>query len=72
MQAAAASQKVKNPIFEARAKSFGVGNVPKPVKDLTRFVKWPQYVRTQRQLRVLKMRLKVPPGMSSTTSCAGL
>jgi large subunit ribosomal protein L7Ae len=63
MQMAAAPAKQKNPLFEPRTKTFGVGNVPKPVKDLTRFVKWPQYVRTQRQLRVLKMRLKVPPGM---------
>jgi hypothetical protein len=62
LQAAAAQAKPKNPLFEPRPKQFGVGNVPKPVKDLTRFVKWPQYVRTQRQLRVLKMRLKVPPG----------
>jgi large subunit ribosomal protein L7Ae len=28
---------------------------------LHRFVKWPQYVRLQRQKRVLSMRLKVPP-----------
>jgi hypothetical protein len=62
LQAAAAQVKPKNPLFEPRPKTFGVGNTPKPVKDLTRFVKWPQYVRTQRQLRVLKMRLKVPPG----------
>lgn len=26
-----------------------------------RFVKWPKYVRLQRQRRVLSMRLKVPP-----------
>jgi large subunit ribosomal protein L7Ae len=62
LQTTAAAAKPKNPLFEASPKVFGVGNIPKPVKDLTRFVKWPKYIRTQRQLRVLRMRLKVPPG----------
>ena len=62
-QATAAAAKPKNPLFESTPKTFGVGNIPKPVKDLTRFVKWPKYIRTQRQKRVLRMRLKVPPGM---------
>ena len=57
-----AAAKPKNPLFEPSPKTFGVGNIPKPVKDLTRFVKWPKYIRTQRQLRVLRIRLKVPPG----------
>lgn len=39
----------------------GLGGVPLPKRDLHRFVKWPQYVRLQRQKRVLSMRLKVPP-----------
>lgn len=39
----------------------GLGGAPKPKRDLHRFVKWPQYVRLQRQKRVLSMRLKVPP-----------
>ena len=30
-------------------------------KDLSRFVKWPKYVRLQRQKRILMKRLKVPP-----------
>ena len=30
-------------------------------RDLTRFVKWPQYIRVQRQRSVLLKRLKVPP-----------
>lgn len=41
--------------------SAGLGGAPKPKRDLHRFVKWPQYVRLQRQKRVLSMRLKVPP-----------
>ena len=39
----------------------GLGGTPLPKRDLHRFVKWPQYVRLQRQKRVLSMRLKVPP-----------
>jgi hypothetical protein len=39
----------------------GLGGVPPPKTDLHRFVKWPKYVRLQRQKRVLSMRLKVPP-----------
>jgi hypothetical protein len=30
-------------------------------RDLTRFVKWPKYVRIQRQKRIILQRLKVPP-----------
>lgn len=39
----------------------GLGAAPPPKTDLHRFVKWPKYVRLQRQKRVLQMRLKVPP-----------
>jgi hypothetical protein len=37
----------------------GLGGAPAPKRDLRRFVKWPKYVRIQRQRRVLSMRLKV-------------
>lgn len=39
----------------------GLGAAPPPKTDLHRFVKWPKYVRLQRQKRVLQLRLKVPP-----------
>ena len=32
-------------------------------KPLNRFVKWPKYIRIQRQRAVLKKRLKVPPAV---------
>ncbi|KAJ8939121.1 hypothetical protein NQ318_012361, partial [Aromia moschata] len=32
-----------------------------PPRDLSRFVKWPKYIRIQRQKAVLQKRLKVPP-----------
>jgi large subunit ribosomal protein L7Ae len=64
-----ASKPVKevNPLFEKRPKNFGVGGVPPPKTDLRRYVKWPKYVRIQRQRRVLNMRLKVPPALNRFT-----
>ncbi len=38
--------------------------------DLTRFVKWPKYVRLQRQRRVLLKRLKVPPTVAQFSRTA--
>ena len=38
-----------------------VGQDIQPKRDLTRFVRWPKYVRLQRQKAVLQKRLKVPP-----------
>ena len=35
-----------------------------PKTDLTRFVKWPEYVRLQRQKVILAQRLKVPPAIA--------
>jgi len=51
----------KTSLFEKRPKNFGIGNDLQPKRDMTRFVKWPRYIRLQRQRRVLLKRLKVPP-----------
>jgi len=51
----------KNPLFEKRPKNFGIGQDIQPKRDLSRFVRWPKYVRLQRQRAVLYQRLKVPP-----------
>lgn len=59
--------KVTNPLFEKRTKQFGIGGAIPPKKDLTRFVKWPKVVRIQRQRRILKQRLKVPPALNQFT-----
>eukprot|EP00005_Dracoamoeba_jomungandri_P003195 CAMPEP_0174250888 /NCGR_PEP_ID=MMETSP0439-20130205/908_1 /TAXON_ID=0 /ORGANISM="Stereomyxa ramosa, Strain Chinc5" /LENGTH=277 /DNA_ID=CAMNT_0015331067 /DNA_START=33 /DNA_END=866 /DNA_ORIENTATION=- len=53
----------KNPLFVSRPKNYGIGQNVQPKKDLTRYVKWPRYVRLQRQKRVLYNRLKVPPSI---------
>nr|VWP00075.1 Amidohydrolase family protein [Ganoderma boninense] len=60
----AGSKTQKNPLFESRAKNFGIGQDIQPKKDLTRFVKWPEYVRLQRQKVILSQRLKVPPAIA--------
>ena len=56
-----AAAKSSNPLYEKRPKSWGVGGSLPVRKDLSRFVKWPKYVRLQRQKRILMKRLKVPP-----------
>jgi len=53
--------KKDNPLFEKRPRNFGIGNDLQPKRDLTRFVRWPRYIKLQRQRRILVKRLKVPP-----------
>merc|ERR1711909_156526 len=53
--------KATNPLFEKRAKNFGIGQDIQPKRDLSRFVRWPKYIKLQRQRSVLQQRLKVPP-----------
>jgi len=55
------SKKRQNPLFEKRPRNFGIGQDIQPSRDLSRFVKWPRYIRIQRQKKVLENRLKVPP-----------
>jgi len=38
-----------------------IGQDIQPKRDLSRFVRWPKYIRLQRQKAVLNQRLKVPP-----------
>lgn len=62
------AKKVVNPLFEKRPKNFGIGQNIQPKRDLTRFVKWPRYVRLQRQKAILLKRLKVPPTINQFSS----
>jgi len=55
------AKKVVNPLFEKRPRNFGIGGDIQPKRDLLHFVKWPKYIRLQRQKTVLHQRLKVPP-----------
>merc|ERR1719350_2595966 len=57
-------KRVVNPLFEKRSKNFGIGQDIQPSRDLSRFVRWPKYIRLQRQKVVLQTRLKVPPAVN--------
>jgi len=54
----------KNPLIEKRPKNFGIGQDIQPSRNLSRMVKWPEYVRLQRQRKILNLRLKVPPAIA--------
>merc|ERR1712121_325176 len=54
-------KKTVNPLFEKRPRNFGIGQDIQPKRDLSRFVRWPKYIRLQRQKAILYQRLKVPP-----------
>jgi len=47
-------------LFSKSERDFRIGRDIQPKRDLSRFVKWPRYVRVQRQRAILKKRLKVP------------
>jgi large subunit ribosomal protein L7Ae len=51
-------------LYRNEPKVFGIGRSIPPKRDLHRFVRWPKYVRIQRQRRVIYQRLKVPPIIS--------
>jgi large subunit ribosomal protein L7Ae len=57
----------KNPLFEKRPRNFGIGQALRPKRDLTRFVRWPKYIKLQRQRSILIKRLKVPPTIHQFT-----
>merc|ERR1712072_48458 len=54
----------KNAI-EKKPRTFSVGgDVLPPKRDLTRFVKWPKYIRLQRSKMTLLKRIKIPPAVN--------
>merc|ERR1712000_288822 len=64
-QGKAGSKKApKNPLIEKRPRNFGIGQDIQPKRNFSRMVKWPEYVRLQRQKKILQMRLKVPPSLA--------
>ena len=64
---AAAKSTGAGSLFKKTARNFRIGGAIQPVRNLTRYVKWPKYVRIQRQKRVLFMRLKSPPVLNIFT-----
>jgi len=68
LAAAPSATKVKKSvIFEKKPRSYRIGGDIQPKSNLTRFVKWPQYIRLQRQKRILLQRIKVPPSIAQFT-----
>ncbi|KAH0521569.1 60S ribosomal protein L7a [Microtus ochrogaster] len=61
------AKKMVNPLFEKRPKTFGIGQHIQTKRYLTRFVKWPHYIRLQRQRAILYKGLKVPPAINQFT-----
>merc|ERR1719329_976679 len=64
---AAAKSTGAGSLFKKSARNFRIGGAIQPVRNLTRYVRWPKYVRIQRQKRVLFMRLKSPPVLNIFT-----
>lgn len=51
-------------LIEKKPRNFGIGQDVQPKRNLSRYMRWPEYVRVQRQKKILKMRLKVPPAIA--------
>jgi len=55
-------------LFQKDPRNVGIGrDIMHRGTDVSRFVKWPRYVRIQRQRAILKKRLKVPPAIAQFT-----
>jgi len=54
-------------LFVELNKNYAVGNDVQPKRDLSRMVKWPRYIRLQRQRKILTQRLKIPPAINQFT-----
>jgi len=52
------------PVWEKKPRNFAIGGDIQPRRELGRYVKWPKYVRIQRQRKILYQRLKVPPSIN--------
>jgi len=64
LQADKKKKKVKSTLFEKAPRNYRLGGDIQPKRDLTRFIKWPKYVRLQRAKKIMLMRLKVPPAIN--------
>mmetsp|Transcript_17758 Transcript_17758/g.36418 ORF Transcript_17758/g.36418 Transcript_17758/m.36418 type:complete len:219 (-) Transcript_17758:7908-8564(-) len=53
--------------FESRCRIFGIGQDIQPKRDLSRYVKWPQYIKIQKKRRIFIQKLKIPSVISRFT-----
>jgi len=51
-------------LFPSNKRNYRVGGDIQHSADLSRFVRWPKYIRLQRQKKILQQRLKVPPTLN--------
>merc|ERR1711966_217392 len=66
----AAPAEAKPTPFISKKRNYGIGGDIQPKRDLSRFVKWPKYVKIQRQRKILHQRLKVPPSINQFNTVA--
>merc|ERR1712167_441226 len=62
-----AAPRIKFPrtAVEKKPRTFSIGgDILPPKRNLTRFVKWPKYVRLQRSKMTLLKRIKIPPAIN--------
>jgi len=57
-------------LFNEDKRDYRIGRDIQPKRDLGRYVRWPAYVRLQRQRSILKKRLKVPAVIAQFTRTA--
>ncbi|CAH8308074.1 unnamed protein product [Eruca vesicaria subsp. sativa] len=62
-----ASRESNKPTFQVSSTEVWNWRTLPPKKDLTRYIKWPKSIRLQRQKRILRQRLKVPPALNKFT-----
>merc|ERR1712225_87026 len=53
--------------IQKKGRTYSIGGDILPKRDLTRFVKWPKYVRLQRSKMTLLKRIKIPPAINQFT-----
>ena len=70
LSAGKSSKKAPNLLIEKRPRNYSIGGDIQPKRDLRRFVRWPKYIRLQRQRKTLYQRLKVPPSINQFTLTA--
>lgn len=58
----------KAKLFKPTPRNYTIGNDLPPRRDLSRLVRWPKYIRLQRQKAVLYKRLKIPPTLNQFTN----
>merc|ERR1712216_231396 len=53
--------------IQKKGRTYSIGGDILPKRDLTRFVKWPKYIRLQRAKMTLLKRIKIPPAINQFT-----